>query len=200
MAKSGIEKLRIPISRIYAVLIVLLYAFSKSRDPEMVGSSFFSVGLFLIAIATVGRLWCSLYVSGYKTRHLIMDGPYSVCRNPLYFFSLIGIIGIGLSSEMFSILALLLIPYAFYYPLVIRGEENKLLERHGDSYAEYLQTTPRFFPKWSLFREPETYLVNPWAFRKELLSAVWFVWVAAGMKLVEELHDLNALPALFHLR
>jgi len=199
MPKSRVEKLRIPISRIYSFTILFVYLFAESRAAEVFSSVFFSFGLVFVAIAIVGRLWCNLYVSGYKTRLLIVDGPYSVCRNPLYFFSLIGIIGIGLSSEMLSILVLLLIPYILYYPLVIRAEDRKLLERHGAPCAEYLQQTPRFFPNWRLFSEPETYQVNPKAFRKELFSAVWFVWAAACMELIEALHELQIVPTFFRL-
>jgi protein-S-isoprenylcysteine O-methyltransferase Ste14 len=44
----------------------------------------------LAAMIASHRLWCSLYISGYKNSQLITSGPYSLCRNPLYFFSFVG--------------------------------------------------------------------------------------------------------------
>ena len=41
------------------------------------------VSYLLVAVATVGRLWCGIYVFGRKSKVLCMDGPYSICRNPL---------------------------------------------------------------------------------------------------------------------
>lgn len=54
----------------------------------------FLLGLLLVGVATVGRLWCSLYISGHENSELITTGPYSLSRNPLYFFSLPGFAGI----------------------------------------------------------------------------------------------------------
>ena len=52
-------------------------------------------GLALIVICILGRTWCTLYIGGRKKRELINKGPYSVVRNPLYFFTTIGAAGIG---------------------------------------------------------------------------------------------------------
>ena len=59
----------------------------------------FFIGIILVGIASLGRLWCSLYIAGYKTDNLVTEGPYSMCGNPLYFFSFIGALGIGFASE-----------------------------------------------------------------------------------------------------
>jgi protein-S-isoprenylcysteine O-methyltransferase Ste14 len=70
-----------------------------------------SIGLALAGIASLGRLWCSLYIAGYKTEELITEGPYSIYRNFLYFFSFLGAIGVGFASE--SLLIPLIIPILF---------------------------------------------------------------------------------------
>ena len=45
------------------------------------------IGFTLVIIGGFGRLWASLYVEGFKTKTLIKEGPYSMVRNPLYFFN-----------------------------------------------------------------------------------------------------------------
>ena len=199
MSKSLVEKVRTPVSKAYGLGVLLIYLVAVPVKAGGAVELLFPLGVVLVTIACVGRLWCNLYVSGYKTRVLIVEGPYATCRNPLYFFSLVGVVGIGLCSQMLTVLVLLLVPYIFFYPFVIRAEERKLLERHGAVYAEYMVKTPRFFPNWSLFSEPESYQVNPKAYKKEMTSAVWFVWAAAAMELVEILHNLEILPTLLRL-
>jgi protein-S-isoprenylcysteine O-methyltransferase Ste14 len=53
----------------------------------------------LVAVATVGRLWCGIYVFGRKSKALCLDGPYSICRNPLYIFTFLGALGVAAASN-----------------------------------------------------------------------------------------------------
>ena len=111
-------KLRVCISRLFAVAILLIAIFTThSFSQKSLLDFFFEMpGLFLLTICSMGRLWALVYISGNKRLELISDGPYSIVRNPLYFFSLIGSIGIGLASENLLIMALMVVFYAAYYP------------------------------------------------------------------------------------
>ena len=64
-------------------------------------------GLVLILLCILGRTWCTLYMGGRKNRELITRGPYSTMRNPLYLFSIVGTVGIGLLAG--SVMAALLL-------------------------------------------------------------------------------------------
>ena len=95
---------RILFSRFFGVAFFLLVLASGSAHGRSVlDAVLFLSGLVLVGIATVGRLWCSLYISGYKDRELITTGPYSLSRNPLYFFSFLGFAGIGLATETITL-------------------------------------------------------------------------------------------------
>ena len=94
-----IERYRTKLSQALAVIFILVFAFSNNaleRTYPAIPGVMMLAGCTLVGIATVGRLWCALYIAGYKTDKLITSGPYSMCRNPLYFFSLLGGIGVGL--------------------------------------------------------------------------------------------------------
>jgi protein-S-isoprenylcysteine O-methyltransferase Ste14 len=124
---------------IYCAIIIVLVIFSRPTLGVGLRLAIFTVGLILVSIASVGRLWCMLYISGYKTKKLIVEGPYSLCRNPLYFFSFLGVAGLGLTTESLLYTTVLIVPFFVLYPWVIRHEEAKLLARHPDEYPSYFQ-------------------------------------------------------------
>lgn len=197
-----IEKLRIPLSRVFAVILIGFIAISTSAWEDSrpaVSTLFFVIGVLLVAIASLGRMWCSLYIAGYKTEVLVTQGPYSVCRNPLYFFSLIGAIGVGFASETILIPFILFIIFMLYYPLVIHSEEKELRSVHKEQFEKYAAVTPKFFPRLSGLTEPEKYIVNPIIYRKHIFSALWFVWLVGILEIIEELHELRMLPVLFKI-
>ncbi|MGH8247324.1 MAG: methyltransferase family protein [Gammaproteobacteria bacterium] len=173
---------------------------TESRyEGTLFSDALFLIGLFLIGLATTGRLWCALFISGHKRASLTTEGPYSVTRNPLYFFSFLGFIGTGLATEAISFALAFMV---FFYPLylfTIDQEERYLGAKFGTAFADYCARTPRFFPNPRLYREPETYLVSPRQFRRTMLDAVWFIWLIGVIELVEALHEHDILRPLIRL-
>ncbi|MGH8444919.1 MAG: methyltransferase family protein [Solimonas sp.] len=195
------SRLRIPLSRtlVAALLVVILFNGSYwERAGLMLGDLLTSVGLVLIGIATVGRLWCNLYIVGYKNSTLLTTGPYSISRNPLYFFSSIGAVGVGMMSESLIITACIALLFAATYPGVILAEEGRLDSLHGQAWKDYVARVPRFWPKFSQLIEPEQYTMHPRQFRRHLSDALWFGWAAAILLLIETLHDSGWLPMYWH--
>ena len=196
------EKLRIRISQIFVGLLIVLICISSSLWDDkapFVSTVLFFLGTVLVGIASLGRLWCSVYIAGYKTDHLVTQGPYSMCRNPLYFFSLLGALGVGLASETLLIPFVILIAFAGYYPHVIKSETAELIRLHKSEFEIYLKEVPIFFPKISLLNEPEEYIVKPRIFKSHMFHAIWFVWFLGIIEMIEGLHELNVLPTVFKI-
>ncbi len=88
---------------------VALMVFAESRWPDgsFAHEGIELAGFFLISFCIVGRTWCALYIGGLKNVDLVGMGPYSITRNPLYVFSVIGAVGVGaqLGSITIAILA-----------------------------------------------------------------------------------------------
>jgi protein-S-isoprenylcysteine O-methyltransferase Ste14 len=199
--KSKSERYRIRLSRLAAAVVLFFICTTRSsweiNNYENITTILFFIGVILLGVAALGRLWCSLYIAGYKTHHLIMEGPYSACRNPLYFFSAIGLMGVGFATETFSFPIAFIIIFSLYYPFVIRSEENRLQQVHGDSFYEYKKKVPSFIPRFKAFSEPENYSVKPVLFRKHVFDAVWFIWIIGIIEILEELKDIGFLPSLW---
>jgi protein-S-isoprenylcysteine O-methyltransferase Ste14 len=198
---SKSEKVRMLVSRIFVIflLIIILFTDNHWQFHPIVDTLIFAAGCLLASIGAMGRLWCSLYISGYKNNTLITTGPYSIMRNPLYFFSLVGALGVALATETLLIPLIVLIVFVSCYPSVIRGEEKRLLIKHDEKFKQYCKKTPSFLPKFSLYEEPETYVVNPKIFQKSIFSALWFIWFIGIIEIVETCHELGALPVYFRL-
>jgi protein-S-isoprenylcysteine O-methyltransferase Ste14 len=193
---------RTKLSQLIGLLYILLYTFSKKEletTMPAITEMMIITGIILVGSGMVGRLWCAQYIAGRKTESLITEGPYSVCRNPLYFFSLIGGSGVGLCTE--SVMLALAIPalFAVIYPITIRNEERVLLKLHGESYRDYMSKVPRFFPKWSLFHEPANYVVDTKIYRREMIDALYFAYVLGLFEMIEELANAGVIKIFFTL-
>lgn len=192
-----VERCRIPLSWLFAGLLIALLSVSRSGWEgfyEFLITIQSTVGVVLVGIASVGRLWCSLYIAGYKRSGLVTLGPYSMCRHPLYFFSFLGWVGVGLATESFLIPLIIALGFMAYYPHVIRSEEAEMSRLHGEKFKEYSSRVPKFLPKISNFTEPDEYVVRPMIFRKHMLDAVWFVWFLGIVEIIEHLHEVGFLP------
>src|SRR5574341_131725 len=88
---------RILLSRLLAALLFMMLGISLEAWPGV--SPFIEhilslLGWVLISIRIVGRIWSASYISGHKNANVVMDGPYSICRNALGFFSFVAGLGV----------------------------------------------------------------------------------------------------------
>lgn len=197
-----VEKYRIVISRGLAMAALLSFALCKSYwepDHTMFSSFLFVTGIAFVGIASLGRMWCSLYIAGYKDEKLITDGPYSICRNPLYFFSMIGGTGIGLCTETITFPVLCLVLFSAYYPFVIKREEKRLEALFGSEFTAYARKVPAFIPKISTFKEPDNYTVNPPVYRVHIFSALWFIWIIGIFDVIQGLKAMGMVGSFMTL-
>ena len=200
--KTWWEHQRTGLSKLVAALAFILVALTQSHwelHHENVATFLFSTGLGLAAIGATGRIWCSFFISGRKDGELVTEGPYSISRNPLYVFSCIGLVGVGLSTETLTYPLLFLVIFGLYYPGIMAREERRLEELFGESFRQYRQRVPRFWPNRGLYSEPASWSSNPRLFRRHILSDIWFVWIAAIIELVEGLRNVGWLTHLLTL-
>ena len=155
--------------------------------------------LAFILLAIVGRTWCTIYIGGRKKHVLVADGPYSLCRNPLYVFSIVGVTGIGLATH--SILIGLGLGLAFWvvFDRIVRLEEVYLAQHHGAAFAAYCAAVPRWRPHVAGWRNAQSVEVYPERIVVTFREAALMLVALPLLELVEWAQGSGWLPVLFHL-
>jgi protein-S-isoprenylcysteine O-methyltransferase Ste14 len=185
-----------------AILIgVMMFAVTTSRyrSGPVTHEAIEWVGIVAIVICILGRTWCSLYIGGRKIVQFVTDGPYSVSRNPLYSFSILGAAGAGaqlgslVTAVLFATLAWLI------FRVVVLQEETVLAERYGAAYASYLAAVPRFLPNPRLWRDVPTLTVMPPKVLGTFADAMLFLLAVPIAESFELLQNLGLLPVLLRL-
>lgn len=184
---------RILIARMAAVPVAALAVISQHSFPENspldVGIEI--AGFTLLIAAAMGRVWCAAFISGRKNAELVMDGPYSIMRNPLYFFSFLGFVGAGLAFESFTIaLALGALFFLTHWPTILR-EEKRLTEIFGDTFVRYTQRVPRFVPSPAKLSMPSAVTISPRLFSRALLESLLVLSIFVVAEGIERFHLLH---------
>jgi len=109
-------------------------------------------GLFLLAAS-----WRVLY-RAQKIRVMASSGPYAKVRHPQYTAFMVIMIGFLIQWPTLPTLAMFPFLALTYYRLA-RREEQASLDAFGQSYARYMENTPRFLPKFGKSKAQEADLL-----------------------------------------
>lgn len=156
-------------------------------------------GYLALIVGVMGRVWCSAYIGGRKSQLIIDVGPYSTTRNPLYVFSFIALVGVGLVSGMLSVTLLFAIYFVLYYRGVVAGEEMYLTRLHEEAFGDYRARVPRWIPNLRLYREGGEPMGLPRNILITILETSAFFLAWPLFALVAYLQDSGILPVLLLL-
>ena len=197
MSRSFVARRRIALSKAFgAVLIAVLVLGEPSLPARVPLEALVGTGFVLVTIAALGRLWCSVYLCGRKTREVVDVGPFSLVRNPLYLFSLVGAAGVGLATGSVTVLALVVGFFALVYPHVIAEEERQLERMLGDEYLAYKARVPRLVPDFGLWRRPDAWVVDLRGLHSAFADVVWFFVAFAVAYALPALKAVEGLPTV----
>jgi protein-S-isoprenylcysteine O-methyltransferase Ste14 len=112
------------------------------------------VGLFLMAIGLLLRIWSMIALGNYYSRTLrvvenqkvIDNGPYSVIRHPGYLSSILIWVGTGLAVENWILITIFTCMFFVVYIYRITAEEKMLVLEFGEQYINYKKKTWRLIP------------------------------------------------------
>lgn len=156
-----------------------------------------STAVAFLLVGAIGRIWCSVHIAGRKNAEVVAHGPYSVCRNPLYFFSMFAFMGAGLAFESLGAFAIFTaVFFLTHWPTILR-EEKYLRGVFGADFDAYCARVPRFFPKLSLYQTPPTLTVDTHVFTKSLRESGLIPLAFVGGQAVVLAHEAGVLPSFF---
>ncbi len=189
---------------VLAVLLVVMFAallFGQSTFPPdtPVHEGIEMVGVVLIFLGVIGRLWATLYIGGRKSSEVVTGGPYSITRNPLYVFSSLAAAGVGAQIGSVTTTVGFAVLCALAFHVVILREEKFLKEALGASYQAYLAKVPRFLPKLSLYEEGDTGSFKPRLLLTTLLDGLVFLVALPVFETIDGAQQSGILPVLFRL-
>jgi S-adenosylmethionine-diacylglycerol 3-amino-3-carboxypropyl transferase len=171
------------------VLVISLLSFLVFRGEitsiEIIGSwiglpgiASIRYGYYLVALvvllASIVRMWAGSILSSrtvmafkIQNNHFEVSGPYNFVRNPIYFADLLAFTALSFCLRPIG----LLIPILIYlhYTQLIRYEEEKLKNKFGKTYEEYISSTPSILPGFAqvkkMFKVPLNFEINFDGFR-----------------------------------
>lgn len=105
-----------------------------------------SIWFCLAAVRALGRQW-ALEARVIEGHELVMLGPYSVVRNPIYLGMFGLLVATGLAISHWQALVAAVVLFLAGNEIRIRSEEKLLREAFGAQFEEYARRVPAFFPR-----------------------------------------------------
>jgi len=123
--------------------------FGGTAVSSIIGSVLIMLGVFFLLWTTKAQreIGKGTPMPLMATQKLIIQKPYSYCRNPLFFGLLNFYFGISILLGSISSVVIVTIFSAIVLSYVKLIEEKELEKRFGDDYIVYKQTTPFLFPR-----------------------------------------------------
>ncbi len=104
---------------------------------------FLAATLIATAARTLSRAHTTLHPRG-TPEHMVVAGPYSFTRNPMYLGLTLIVIGIGLTTGITWFLATALVAAFAITKLAIQSEEKTLAGKFGKRYRDYAKKVRRW--------------------------------------------------------
>ena len=193
---AWIERIRKPLSAAFFVCWLSLALFTRPPgDGEIWWREALEFGgFFLLIAAALGRIWAFAYIGGRKNRELCQGGPYALMRNPLYFFSFVGVSGACLALQSLTLFAVTVPAFLLYYDAVISAEENRLVALFGGGFARYREVVPRFWPRLARPERQGFIQLDVALFTRGLAEVFWFLAFIVAAELIEWCHAHRLWP------
>jgi protein-S-isoprenylcysteine O-methyltransferase Ste14 len=145
------------------------------------------------------RVWATMQVGGRKERELQTEGPYSLCRNPLYLGSFAFAVAMACFLKSLTFAALLIPAFLVYLYFVVRAEEHFLELRFQEDFRNYCRRTPRFWPRWAAYHTPAIVRVDVGRLKREAVRLACAALFVIGLQVLEILRASPQWPHWFPL-
>lgn len=174
-----------------ALLALFLVSGSAWSGLPFVRAMIEALGTLMLVAAVLIRFWATLYIGGRKSATVVEDGPYSICRHPLYLGSVVGAFGLGLMFGSLVLSALAGLAALAILSATAAREERALADAFGAGWTEYAARVPRLIPAPRLYRSPPEIVVQVGGMRRSLRDAAAFLSALLLVPVFQLLRDLG---------
>ncbi len=130
-------------------LVLLLLYFAQ---PSAISATF---GLLFVVVGELIRIYSVAFIGGVsRTRSLdttggqvVTEGAYGLVRNPLYVGNFFLAFGFAVYGGRGFLVILTAVLFAVQYYAIVLFEEKLLEEKFGESYRNYKDDVPAWFPR-----------------------------------------------------
>jgi protein-S-isoprenylcysteine O-methyltransferase Ste14 len=113
------------------------------------------LGASCVVVGELVRVWAAGHLR--KNEEVTTTGPYAYVKNPLYLGSLLIMVGFGVMSRVYWVLAVGVVVFLIYYaPYKKHRESDRLRERFGEAWTAYDVSVPDYIPRLSPYERRGT--------------------------------------------
>ncbi|MEY8842943.1 isoprenylcysteine carboxylmethyltransferase family protein [Cribrihabitans sp. XS_ASV171] len=178
----------------FALLPLMIFARPIEMEPKWLFELLEIVGVFSVIGAVLGRFWSILYIGGHKNSQVIDAGPYSICRHPLYLFSTLGVIGLGLMLGSLLLAGLFGGLTFLALSMTAAREEAFLRAEFGRDYDAYARRVPRILPRLEGFTTDAEIIVSVRQLKTNFFDALVFLSFIPLAEILEGLKMAGYIP------
>ncbi|MBN1943407.1 MAG: isoprenylcysteine carboxylmethyltransferase family protein [Phycisphaerae bacterium] len=193
------RKLRVHALRLGLIPAIFVAMFVRPRWSLESDLSYYVefLGYFFLLAGLTVRIWSIFYIGGRKTKTLVTEGPYSLCRNPLYVGTIFLAVGVGLCFENILMFLVLLAVIVLVHIFTVRAEEKHLEEVFGEEFRKYKRRVRRYWPGFHNYHTPDVIPVSVRAIQRIAVDTL-MVLLIPEMEDMLELAHLHGLPVLWY--
>jgi protein-S-isoprenylcysteine O-methyltransferase Ste14 len=133
----------------YVILsLIVIYKYPEFLDLRFLDFFYVKVfGFVWLGLGTIYWMYSAIFFLKYfKPGNLITQGPFALCRNPIYSSIIVFIIpSLGLIFHSGLVFSIALVLY-LGFRISIHGETNVLRRIFGEEYEIYEKTVNEIFP------------------------------------------------------
>ena len=143
--------------------------------------------------------WQPHFVCSWRSKRIISEGPYSICRNPLYWGTLTVLASQVCLYHSLTFALGAVVPILIYIYGVIPAEENHLRYKLGDEYLAYYNAVPKMWPNFANYSSPPEINVNLKGLRAEVLRILGWIGLPLLAMVLNFLRETPHWPRFFNL-
>ena len=188
--RSSVGATLLPFFAVCVGLFFFAFTSSAAEPSGLIHEAVEYVGIVLIVVCIVGRNWTSMF---HPPSGLSAGGPYSVCRQPMYAFAVIGVAGIGAQVGSVSVSFITAASAYVAFFCIIRQTDASGDDESGSSEL------PALWPRLDRWKQNGELKPAPPSLRAMTFDALAFFLPLPAAEFFESMQSVGIIPVLFVL-